>query len=207
FNSLASEAQRGIDGLAHGAAEGHAFFELQGDGFGDQRGIELRTVHFLDVDMHFALGAFLDFALELVDFGAFAPDDDSRARGKEAHDQLVGGALDINRADAGGFQAVLQRFAQLDVFVEQVGVIAVGVPARLPGLVVAEAKSVWMCLLSQGFLRSFFDLRAGFFFPARAWRAFLTAPATPFCDSASATAGATRSCAAAGCSDTANTIS
>ena len=51
-----------------------------------------------------------------------------------------------------------------------------------------------MCLLSQGFLRYFFDgFRAGFFFPASAWRAFFTAPATPFCDSASAVAAATRS--------------
>ena len=119
------------------------------------------------------------------------------SRGEEAHDQLVRGALDVNRADPGRFQAVLQRFPQLHVFVQQVGVIAVGVPPRLPGLVVAEAKSVWMCLLSQGFLRYFFDgLRAGFFFPASAWRAFFTAPATPFCDSASAAAAATRSRAA-----------
>src|ERR1019366_10332333 len=33
LNSLAAETQRRIDGLAHGAAEGHAFFELQPDGF------------------------------------------------------------------------------------------------------------------------------------------------------------------------------
>ncbi len=96
------------------------------------------------------------------------------------------------------FRRSFNVLPQLHVFVQQVGVIAVGVPARLPGLVVAQAKSVWMCLLSQSFpLRYFFDgFRAGFFFPASAWRAFFTAPATPFCDSASAAAAATRCCAA-----------
>src|SRR5580704_16626969 len=150
LDSLAAEAQRGIDGLAHGPAKGDALFELQRDRFGDERGIEFRPVHFLDVDMHFALGALLDFALELVDFRAFTSDDNAGARGEEANDQLVRGALDVDRADARRFQAVLQRFPQLHVFVQEVGVIAVGVPPRLPGLVVAESKSVWMCLLSQG---------------------------------------------------------
>src|SRR6266851_3097003 len=107
LDALAAEAQRGIDGLAHGPAEGDALFELQGDRLSDQRGIEFRPVNFLDVDVHFALGALLDFALELIDFRALAPDDDSGAGGKEANHKLVRGALDVDRADPGRFQAVL----------------------------------------------------------------------------------------------------
>jgi len=46
-------------------------------------------VHFLNVDVHFALGALLHFLLELVDFRSFAPDDDPRTRGVNAHDELL----------------------------------------------------------------------------------------------------------------------
>src|ERR1700688_1936993 len=115
LDSLAAEAQRGIDGLAHGPAKSDALFELPSDRFGDERGVQFRAVYFLNVDMHFALGALLDFALELVDFRALAPDDDSGARGEEAHHQLVRGALDVNRADPGRFQAVLQCLPQIHV--------------------------------------------------------------------------------------------
>jgi len=37
-------------------------------------------MHFLDVDVHFALGALLHILLQLVDFRALAPDDDARPR-------------------------------------------------------------------------------------------------------------------------------
>src|SRR5262249_46980861 len=57
--------------------------------------------------------------------------------------------FDVDRADARGLQATLQLAPQLDVFVQQVGVLTIGVPARLPRLVVAEAKSVWMNFLSH----------------------------------------------------------
>src|ERR1700739_4221156 len=148
-------------------------------------------MHFLDVDVHFALPAVLNLALELVDFRALATNDDAGPRGKHANHQLVRGALDIKRADARRAQPILELFAQLYVLVQQVGIITVGVPARFPGLVVTQPEPVWMRLLSQSFLRYFFfAFRTGFFFPASAWRAFFTAPATPFCDSASAAAGA-----------------
>src|SRR5438128_3273906 len=72
-------------------------------------------------------------------------------RAVNAHDKLVRRALDIDGTDAGRLELFLQLFAELDVFVEQVGIIAIGIPARLPRLVVAEAESVWMCFLSHNF--------------------------------------------------------
>ena len=44
--------------------KGYALFQLQRDRFRYQRGIQLRTVHFHDVDVHFALGALTDFLLQ-----------------------------------------------------------------------------------------------------------------------------------------------
>src|SRR4029077_253789 len=135
LDAFAAEAQSRVHRFAHGAAKRNALFELQRNGFGDELRVQLRTVHFLNVDVHFALGALLHFLLELVDFRALAPDDDPRARGVNAHDELVGGALDINGADARALEALFQLAAQLHIFVQQVGVVAVGVPARLPRLV------------------------------------------------------------------------
>src|SRR6202022_4891690 len=149
LDAFATETQRGVHRFSHRAAECHALFELQRDRFGDELRVQLRAVHFLNVNVYFALGALLHFLLELVDFRALAPDDNARTRGINAHDQLVGGALDINGADARALQALFQLAAQLHVFVKQVSVVAVGVPARLPRLVVAEAESVGMRFLSH----------------------------------------------------------
>src|SRR5207248_7616935 len=101
------------------------------------------------VDVHFAFRALLYLLLELVDLRTLAPDDDAGPRGVNAHDQLVGGALDVNRADAGALQFVFQFGTQLHVFVQQIGVFLVGVPARPERLVVAEPESVRMRFLSH----------------------------------------------------------
>src|SRR5208283_1784915 len=132
------------------------------------------------------------FLLQLVDFRALAADDDARAGGGNAHYQLVGRALDVNGADAGALQALLQFPAQLHILVQQLRVIAVGIPARLPGLVVAQAKPVRVRFLSH----YFFPFFAGDCFPVKALRTRRAVPRTPFCASASAMFAATRSAAA-----------
>src|SRR3954469_3644484 len=106
-------------------------------------------MHFLNIDVHFALGALLHFLLELVDFRALTADDDAGPRGVDAHDQLVGSALDIDATNARALQAALELAAQLHIFVKQISVIAVGKPARPPRLVVAEAETVGVNLLSH----------------------------------------------------------
>src|ERR1700722_1826882 len=111
--------------------------------------IQLRPVHFLNINVHFALGALLHVGLQLVDFRPFAADDDSRTRCVNSHHQLVGGALHVNPADPRGLQLFLQRLAQDHVFMQQVGIVLLREPARLPDLVVAQPKTVRMCFLPQ----------------------------------------------------------
>jgi hypothetical protein len=69
---------------------------LKRDGFRNQCRVQFRAVHFLDVDVHFAFGALLHVLLELVDFRAFASDDDAGPRSVDSHDKLVGRALDVD---------------------------------------------------------------------------------------------------------------
>ena len=97
------------------------------------------------------LRALLDVGLELVDLGALAADDDARTRGADDQAQLVAGALDLDRADAGGLQLLAQLSLELDVFDQQLVIAALDKPARLPRLVDAEAKPIRMDFLSHSF--------------------------------------------------------
>src|SRR6266481_6756683 len=191
LDAFTAEAQRRIHRFAHRAPERHALFELQRNRFRHELRIQLRPVHFQDVNMHFALGALLHVLLQFVDLRALAPDDDAGTRGVNAHHQFVGGALDLDRADARALQLFLQLLAELHVFVKQVGVVLVRVPPRLVRLVVAQPESVRMRLLSH----YFFPFFGGACFPVNALRTRRAVPRTPFCASASASTAATR-CAA-----------
>src|SRR5882672_2293077 len=192
LDAFTAEAQRRIHRFAHRAPERHALFELQRNRFRHELRIQLRPVHFQDVNVHFALGALLHVLLQLVDLRALAPDDDAGTRGVNSDDQFVGGALDLDRADARALQLFLQLLAELHVFVKQVGVVLVRVPPRLVRLVVAQPESVRMRLLSH----YFFPFFGGACFPVNALRTRRAVPRTPFCASASASMAATR-CAAA----------
>src|SRR5229473_4477105 len=206
LDAFAAKTQRRIHRFAHRAAERHPLFELQSNRFRHQRGIQFRTMHFLNVNMHFALGALLHVLLQLVDFRAFAPDDDARPRRVNSHHQLVRRTFDVNRADARALQLLFQLLAELHVFVKKVGVVLVGIPPRLERLVVPQPESIRVRLLSHdspyflcgrkttGYFLPFFE--GACCFPVKALRTRRAVPRTPFCASASATLAATRSAAA-----------
>src|SRR6266704_1320721 len=163
----------------------HALFELQRNRLRHQLCVEFRAVHFLNVDVHFALGALLHFLLELVDLRALASNDDARSRGVNAHNQFVGRAFDVDRADARALQLFLQLLAELHVFVKQIGVVLVGIPPRLPRFVVAQPESVRVRLLSHD-SPYFLPFFGGACLPVKALRTRRAVPRTPFCASASA---------------------
>src|SRR5882724_1316410 len=226
FDAFAAEAQRRIHRFAHRAPERHALFQLQRNRFRHQRGIQLRTMNFLDVDVHFTLGALLHVLLQLVNFRAFAPDDDARPRGIDAHDEFVRRALDVDRADARALQFFFQLLAELYVFVKKVCLVLVGIPPRLERLVVTQPESVRVRFLSHSrspyflaavstadcflaavstadcFLAAvstadyFLPFLGACCLPVKALRTRRAVPRTPFCASASATLAATRSAAA-----------
>src|SRR4029077_3931241 len=114
-----------------------------------QLGIELRLVQFLNVDIDLTRGAFLNVLLELVDFHALAPDDDSGTRSLDDDAQLVARTLNFDRADARRLELVLEFVLQLDVFEQELVVVALDKPAGLPRLGVAEPETVWMNFLSH----------------------------------------------------------
>src|SRR5258708_2994287 len=60
LDSLAAEAQRRVDRLAHRTAEADSLLELQRDVLGNQLCVELGLVDLEDVDEDLARGALLD---------------------------------------------------------------------------------------------------------------------------------------------------
>src|SRR6185436_3904376 len=96
-----------------------------------------------------AARALLDFLLQLVDFGALAPDDDAGARGVNVDLQLVRGALRLDARDTGVREALLEVLPEGEVLMEQLRVVAVRVPPRAPRFVEAEPESVRVNLLAH----------------------------------------------------------
>src|SRR5439155_17633198 len=92
---------------------------------------------------------------QLVHLGALAADDDPRARGVDVDLELVRGALDVDARHARMRQALLQLGAQIHVLVQQLRVVLLVEPARLPGPVVAEPEAVRMDLLTHALTSPF----------------------------------------------------
>ena len=70
-------------------------------------------------------------------------------RGVDGDARLLGRPLDDDAADAGLGQALLQKLAQAQILVQQVCIVLVGEPARIPGAVDAEAQPDRIDLLAH----------------------------------------------------------
>src|SRR5581483_1235558 len=143
--------------------------------FGDELRIELGLLDLLNVDEDLAARPFLDFLLQLVDLGPLAADDDAGARRVDIDLQPVHGALGLDLRHAGVREPLLEHLAQRQIFVQQLRVIAIRVPARPPRLVESQAKSERVNLLPHDL--SFASVRQTSTFeatpspsPADAWR-------------------------------------
>src|SRR5216684_659897 len=148
-DALGAELLRRLDGLLHRAAEGDAALELGGDVLRDELRVGLRLAHLDDVQEHLVLGELLQLLLDLLDARAALADHDARPRGVHVDLHLVGGALDLDLADAGLAQLLLHVLAQLDVLVQPLGVVLLLVPLGVPGADDAQAEADRIDLLTH----------------------------------------------------------
>src|SRR5262245_43004993 len=151
-DALGAGAHRRGDRLLHGAAERHALLELLGDVLGHQLGVEVGALDLLDVELHHLLGERLHLLGELVHLLALAPDDQPGPRGADADRDLVALALDGDARDACLIQALLEVALDQQVFLQELGVVALGEPLRVPALDDPEPEADRMCLLSHELL-------------------------------------------------------
>src|SRR2546422_183594 len=132
-DSLRSETQGGLNGLLHGATEGHAPLDLQGHGLRDQLGHDFGLVNLHDVDEDLPSRLLLDIVPKLVHLRAAPADDDAGPGRVDVDLELVGRALDLDLRHAGVRETALQLLAQVNVLQEKICVLLLGVPARQPG--------------------------------------------------------------------------
>src|SRR6185369_14919014 len=152
FDSLGAEPQRLFNRLAHRAAKRNSLFELRRNLLGLQLCIQLRLVNLLNRNQNLTAGARRDITLELVDLGSLAPDDDARTRSVDDDLQAIRSALDVDVRHARAGKTLLQIALQLQIFDQEIAILPLRKPMRMPVLVVAQAKTVWMNFLAQTLL-------------------------------------------------------
>src|SRR5437870_1300303 len=117
-----------LDRSPHRSPESDSLLELLRDLLSLKLCVKLGLMDLLNVDVNFAPGAVFDFFFELVDLGPFASDDYAGSRSVDDYLQLVGRTLDVDVRDARARKPTLQFLLQLQVFVQQVGVVTLGNP-------------------------------------------------------------------------------
>src|SRR5690606_4207233 len=149
-DALGAEAESGLHGALHSTAERDAADQLVGHTLGDELRVDLRLADFDDVQLHLALGHRRELGAQLLDVGALLADDDTGARGIDRNAAELGRTLDHHLRDRRLRQALDDVLAQLDVFLEQLRVVApFGVPAAVPGAVDLQAQADRIALLTH----------------------------------------------------------
>src|SRR5690606_7592332 len=149
-DALGSEPQGRLHRALHRAAERHAANELVGHALGDELGVDLRLADLDAVQLDLALGPRRQLRAQLLDVSALLADDHIRARRIDRDAAQLGRTLDHHLRDRRLRQVLDDVLAQLDVFLEQLAVVApFGVPATVPGAVDLQAQADRIALLTH----------------------------------------------------------
>src|SRR5881409_2240543 len=148
-DAVGAQPERGRHRLLHRPPEGHALLQLQRDVLGYELRVQLGVDDLLDVEVDLLPRARLELVLQLLHLGALAADDDAGPRGEDGDPRAVRRALDVDLRDAGVVELVLDEAPDLDVLVQEVGVVLRREPARRPRPGRAEAEADRMRLLTH----------------------------------------------------------
>ena len=108
-DAVGAERHGHLDRLLHGAAEGDAALELEGDVLGHELRLDLGLLDLLDVEEDLAAGQLGELGLDVLDLLALAADDDAGAGGVDLDADAVGGALDEDARHGGLLQLLHQH--------------------------------------------------------------------------------------------------
>src|SRR4029077_5746502 len=137
-----------------------AALELRRDVLGDELGVRLGLADLLDVQEDLVRRERLDLLLQGLDTRAALADDDPGARREDVDLHLVGGALDLDRRDAGVVELLLDELLEAQVLMQPLRELLLGVPLRAPPADDAQAETNRMCFLSHfvSLLRSYWGM-------------------------------------------------
>src|ERR1019366_7598002 len=141
-DALGAEGHGHLDGLLHGAAEGDAALELEGDVLSHELRLDLGLLHFLDVEEDFLAGELRELVLDLLDLLALAADDNAGAGGVDLDADAVGRALDEDARHGGLLELLHELLPDHLVLEEELGeVFLLRKPAGLPVAADGEAEA------------------------------------------------------------------
>src|SRR5690606_2995220 len=141
-DAFRAETQGGLHRALHRPAERDTADQLVGNALRDEFGIDLRLPDLDDVQLHVARGHRGQLRAQLLDVGALLADDHARACGIDRDPAQLGGTLDDHLRDRCLRQGRDDVLAQLDVFLEQLRVIATfRIPPAVPGAVDLQAQA------------------------------------------------------------------
>src|SRR5215203_4437540 len=110
--------------------------------------------NFLDRDQYFAARLSRQVLTKLFDLRTFAADDDARSRGIDDDLEPRRCTFDIDVRNAAAAEAPFQITLEPEILGEVFRELMLGKPVRVPVLVVADSKSVWMNFLSHNLVLS-----------------------------------------------------
>ena len=154
LDSLGSKPQRLLNGFSHCAPESDTLFQLRGNLFSLELGVQFRFVNLLNRHQYFTSGLCRQVSLELINLGALSTDDDARTGSVDNDLQPVGSSLDIDMGNARPGETALQIALEFQILQQELTKLLLRVPMRMPVLVVAEAETVWMNFLTYSILQS-----------------------------------------------------
>ena len=149
-DSLGAHPQRAGNALLHGPAESDPALELQGDVLRHQLRVQIGPPHLVDVYEDFPGRELPQLFLELFDLGALLADDDPRTGRVDVDLRLVGGPFDLDLRNTRVMKPALEETLDLEVLVQQLGVVVSRVPLRVPRLDHAHAENLGVRFLSHG---------------------------------------------------------
>src|ERR1035437_10079234 len=141
LDSLRAEAEGRLHALLHRAAKRDAALELHRDRLGNELRVGLGALDLGVVGGGSRAEPLLQPVAQLVHGRALLPDDDAGTGSHDVDLQLVP-ALDLHFGDRRVREIPLELVAELQVVVQELEVVLLGIPARMPGAVVADAKTV-----------------------------------------------------------------
>jgi hypothetical protein len=144
-----------LNGLFHSTAERDTLLQLLGDATSNQISIQLRLADLMDLDLDAFAGQRLQAGFEALNFFAALANYDTGFGGTNANSDLVGcGALDLDGRNSRVGKFLVNGLTDTMILSQNVFVIALGIPARLPAFDDAEPEPYGMNFMSQEYSSS-----------------------------------------------------
>ena len=118
-----------LNDALHGPADGNPALHLLGDVFGHQLGLDLGLADFDDVQVRLRPGHIRNLAPKILDIDALLADNHARTRRMDGYAGLFRRPFDDDLGHAGLGQALEKKRPDLQILVQKIGVVSIGVPA------------------------------------------------------------------------------